>query len=128
MRYLLDTHAYLWAVDDSSRLSRRALEIIEGEANDLVLSIASLWEIAIKLSIGKLKTRPTFEELAVVTPAARGVTILPITPEHLDFVIQLSLHHRDPFDRLLIAQGDTEGIPILSRDTAFDRYNIVRVW
>jgi PIN domain nuclease of toxin-antitoxin system len=128
MKYLLDTHAYLWAVDDSSRLSRKALDIIEDDANDLILSIASLWEIAIKLSVGKLKTRPTFEELAIVTPAARGVSIFSITPDHLDRVIRLPLHHRDPFDRLLIAQCDAEGIPILSRDTTFDRYDIARVW
>ena len=89
MRCLLDTHTYLWAVDDNTRLSHRAFDIIEDDSNELVLSIASLWEIAIKLGTGKLQIRGPFRELALVTPATRGVSLLSITPEHLDQVLSL---------------------------------------
>lgn len=128
MRCLLDTHTYLWAVDDDRRLSHRAFDIIEDDSNELVLSIASLWEIAIKLGTGKLQIRGPFRELALVTPATRGVSLLSITPEHLDQVLQLPLHHRDPFDRMLIAQCNADDMSIISRDGALDRYGVERLW
>ena len=128
MRCLLDTHTYLWAVDDDRRLSHRASDIIEDDSNELVLSIASLWEIAIKLGTGKLQIRGPFRELALVTPATRGVSLLSITPEHLDQVLQLPLHHRDPFDRMLIAQCIADDMSIISRDGALDRYEVERIW
>lgn len=128
MRSLLDTHAFLWAVADSPRLSQRAREAIEDSGNELFLSIASLWETAIKLSLGKLKLEIPFLELAVQKPAAHGVAVPPVTPEHLDAVSKLPLHHRDPFDRLLVAQCLAEGVPILSSDGTLDAYGVERLW
>ena len=128
MKHLLDTHAFLWAVDDSPLLSRLAHNAIEDGENELFLSVASLWEIAIKLSIGKLRLDIPFLDLAVHAPAAHGVEVLPITLQHLDAVYRLPFHHRDPFDRLLIAQCQVEDIALISRDEAFDDYGVDRLW
>lgn len=128
MRLLLDTHTFLWAVNDSPRLSQRAREEIENPGNELLLSIASLWEAAVKLSLGKLRLEIPFLELATQKTAAHGVAVLPITPEHLDKVSNLPLHHRDPFDRLLAAQCLSEDLSILSADGALDAYGVRRFW
>lgn len=128
MRVLLDTHTFLWAVNDSPQLSDRARTIVEDPNNELHLSIASLWEIAIKLSTGKLKLALPFLELATQKTGQHGVMLLPITPAHLDLVTTLPFHHRDPFDRLIVAQCLAEGVPVLSRDDAFDDYEVVRLW
>lgn len=128
MRVLLDTHTFLWAVNDSPQLSDRARTIVEDPNNKLRLSIASLWEIAIKLSTGKLKLALPFLELATQKTVQHGVMLLPITPAHLDLVTTLPFHHRDPFDRLIAAQCLAEGVPVLSRDDAFDGYGVARLW
>ena len=128
MRYLLDTHAYLWAIDESPRLSHHARNAIRNGEHELFLSAASLWEIAIKLSIGKLGLDMTFTELADDLPAAHGVEILPITIRNLDIVSRLSIHHRDLFDRLLVAQCLVEGMAIVSNDAALDAYGVERLW
>lgn len=128
MRCLLDTHTFLWAIDDSARLSRRAREVIEDDENDLFLSAASLCEMAIKLSTGKLKLELPFLELAVQKPVEHDVGILQITPGHLDIISRLPFHHRDPFDRLLVAQCLAENIPLLSTDNVLDCYDIERLW
>lgn len=128
MRCLLDTHTFLWAINGSRHLSRRAQNIIEDTANELFLSVASLWEVTIKLSIGKLKLDLPFLELAVQKPAAHGVQILQITPGHLDVVSRLPFHHREPFDRLLAAQCLAEDIPVLSGDDALEGYGVERLW
>lgn len=128
MKYLLDTHTYLWAVNNSARLSRQARDIIDNNENELSLSIASLWEIAIKLSIGKLQVDSTFTHLATEQPRMHGVAILQIALEHLDIVARLPMHHRDPFDRLLVAQCLAEQMAIVSNDEALDAYGIERLW
>lgn len=132
MRCLLDTHTLLWAVDGSSQLSGTAHALLEDEDNNLFLSIASLWEIAIKLSSGKLRLGLPFLELATQKTAQYGVTVLAITPVHLDRVASLPFHHRDPFDRLMVAQCLSEGLPIVSRDGIFDSYldsdTVMRLW
>lgn len=128
MRYLLDTHAYLWTIDESPRLSRSAREVIESRENRLVLSTASLWEIAIKLSIGKLRLDLAFADVAMTIPAAHDMEILPITFDHLDIISRLPIHHRDPFDRLLVAQCIADDLVLLSGDTALDTYGIERRW
>lgn len=128
MRCLLDTHTFLWAVNDSPRLSHRAREVVEDEANELFLSVASLWEIAIKLSAGKLKLELPFLDLAVQKTSAHGIEIMPITAAHLDVVWRLPFHHRDPFDRLIAAQCLSENYSLLSRDGALDSYEIERLW
>lgn len=128
MRCLLDTHTFLWAVNDDSRLSRRATEVVEDGANELFLSVASLWEIAVKLSVGKLKLDLPFLELAVEETSEHGVEILPITAAHLDTLTTLPLHHRDPFDRPIVAQCLSEKISLLSRDDVLSGCGVERLW
>lgn len=128
MRYLLDTNAYLWQVDASPDLSQVARNVIADDANTVYLGIASLWEIAIKVSIGKLQPGYTLLELAITIPSKYGYESLPITPQHLDTLSRMPLHHRDPFDRLLVAQALVEGLPLVSSDTMLDTYGIERIW
>ena len=128
MKYLLDTHAYLWQVDASPDLSQVARNVIADDASTVYLSIASLWEIAIKVSVGKLELVHTVLDLAVTIPAIYGYESLLIAPQHLVTLSQLPLHHRDPFDRLLVAQALVEELPLVSNDTALDDYDIERIW
>ncbi len=128
MRYLLDTHAYLWATQTKANLNQSLRDAISDEANDVFLSIASLWEIAIKVSLGKLHLDMTFRTLAVDMPITFGLNPLAITPQHLILVSRLPFHHRDPFDRLLVAQCLAEDLVILSNDKALDEYGVERLW
>ena len=128
VRFLLDTHAFLWAASNSSRLSPIARDLIEDTGNMPLVSIVSLWEIAIKLISGKLSLDVPFAELAFEKPAAHGIEIFPIGLQQLEIVTRLPFHHRDPFDRLLVAQCLAEGPAILSNDIALDSYGIDRLW
>lgn len=128
MRFLLDTNALIWFIEGNPRLSAHARSLIEDEENELFVSIASLWEIAIKFGIGKLNLRQPFEELFPSQLEDNSIEILGITVEHLSQVSGLPLHHRDPFDRLIIAQAQVEHLPIISVDTMFDNYSIRREW
>lgn len=127
MKLLLDTHAFLWFVDDSPALSARGKSFLEAE-NELFLSIGSLWEIAIKLRLGKLSVAMPTESLMTEQLAANDIEILPISVPHLIQISTLPLHHRDPFDRLIIAQSIVERMPVVSADPAFDEYPIERFW
>jgi PIN domain nuclease of toxin-antitoxin system len=127
MRLLLDTNAFLWFINDSPQLSLRAKALLESDA-DLLLSIASLWEIAIKTSIGKLILTQPYDLFIPQQLAHNAIDILPISLAHLTVVSALPLHHRDPFDRLLIAQAMIEQLPVVSVDAAFDGYPINRLW
>ena len=126
MKQLLDTHTFIWFVTGSSRINNKVREQIE--SNDNLLSIASLWEIAIKSSIGKLDLELSIEQLVEEQIIANGIELLDITTEHIAVVANLPLHHRDPFDRLIIAQAMVEQIPIVGSDKAFDSYSIQRLW
>ena len=128
MRLLLDTHALLWFLDGNSQLSATARELIESPENERLLSIASLWEMAIKVSIGKLEHKISFTELVEGPIKENAINLLPIHASHLDTLKILPFHHRDPFDRLIIAQSIVEDIPILSRDSTFDDYPTERKW
>jgi len=128
MRYLLDTHTFLWLASDDPRLSARAREVFLSSDNEFLLSIASVWELAIKASLGRLSfvlPLPRFIEQQV---DHMGLSLLPIALEHVLAVETLPFHHRDPFDRLLIAQASYERTAILGTDTAFDAYGVERVW
>ena len=127
MRLLLDTHTFLWFIDDNARLSSTARSLLESD-NDLVLSTASLWEIAIKLSIGKLSLPQPFETFVRKQLSVNAIDILQIDTAHLSVVATLPFHHRDPFDRLLVAQAKVEQLPIVSADTEFNKYSIKRLW
>lgn len=128
MKLLLDTHALLWLVRGDQRLSKRALRAIQGKTAENWFSAASLWEIAIKLSIGKLALGPAAIPRLERRLMEDGLHLLPIAPAHCHEVQQLPFHHRDPFDRMLAAQARTEGLRIVSADKIFKQYDVVRVW
>ena len=128
MKLLLDTHTYLWFINGDSNLSSIARQLIESPENERLLSIASLWEMAIKISIGKLKLNTSFSDLVEKQIAGNAIDLLHIYPLHLDVVKTLSFFHHDPFDRLIVAQSIVENVPIVSRDATFDLYPIERKW
>lgn len=128
MNLLLDTHSFLWFIAGSSHLSRRARELIEDPAHHPFLSVASLWEMAIKVSLGKLTIGPPFETFLTQQLELNGIELLPIQLRHVALVTTLPFHHRDPFDRLLIAQARIEQMPLVGGDTAFDAYAVSRLW
>ena len=128
MRYLLDTHTLLWYLSGDEQLSSRALELIEDRSNERFISIASLWEIAIKASLGKLPLDKPFERLFPERLSFNNIKILHITVDHLVKLTTIPFHHRDPFDRLIIAQGMVGNLPIISIDRVFDTYEIIREW
>ena len=128
MKLLLDTHTFLWFINGDSKLSNHAKKLIENVSNKRLLSIASLWEISIKASIGRLKLNSSLKQLFADHIQGNAIELLHITPEHLDVLSELFFHHKDPFDRLIISQGKSENVPILSKDAVFDKYEIKRVW
>jgi len=129
LRILLDTHTFMWFINGNPNLSVYARRHIENPENRRLLSTASLWEMAIKVSIGKLRIGLPFRELYTVHISGNAVDVLEMTPEHLDILKTLPFHHKDPFDRLIIAQSIAENIPILSRDELFDDYeNVQHFW
>ena len=128
MRLLLDTHTFLWFINDDSKLSHRARSLLTSETNILFVSTASLWEMAIKISLGKLTVEGVFEDFVTKQLSLNGMEILPINLPDLDVITTMPFHHRDPFDRLLIAQAMVEEIPVVSADEAFDMYGIERWW
>ncbi len=128
MRLLLDTHTFLWWVNDASPLSRRARSAIADPGNECWLSLASCWEMAVKLSLGKLKIGASIERFIPEQLAANGFRELGIELRHVACVSRLQFHHRDPFDRLLAAQAIEEGLTIVSADRVFRRYGVNRVW
>jgi len=128
VKLLLDTHAFLWFISGDAALSGKARALIEDEANDKLVSIGSLWEIAIKNSIGKLPLAKPFGQLIPEQLQRGGFEVLGLTVEHTAQLAQLPLHHRDPFDRMLVAQCLAENLPLVSNDDALDAYGIKRLW
>jgi PIN domain nuclease of toxin-antitoxin system len=128
MRYLLDTHTFLWYITGDPRLGQGAEKAITDPAHEIVLSIATPWEIAVKVGIGKLILGEQYGTYITREIARNRLVILSITLDHLDRVASLPHHHRDPFDRLIIAQAMVEGIPVLSTDAVFDAYGVARLW
>ncbi|MEC4986501.1 MAG: type II toxin-antitoxin system VapC family toxin [Oscillatoria sp. PMC 1068.18] len=128
MRILLDTHAFIWYVTDNSRLSDSGRTIIDNGDNEILLSVVSIWEMAIKQSIGKLSFGLPLRAFVEHQFSINKIKLLNINLEQIEVIATLPLHHRDPFDRLLIAQGIVENLPILSRDVAFDAYPVNRLW
>lgn len=128
MRLLLDTHTFIWYVTDNPRLSAHVKLLIEDENNEKLVSIASIWEMAIKHSIGRLNFSLPFMEFVRQQLSVSNIGLLEINLNHIEVVASLPLHHRDPFDRLIIAQSMAEQIPVLSVDAIFDTYAIARLW
>ena len=128
MRVLIDTHALLWFLNNSPRLSRRARSLIIEPRNEVLVSVGSLWKVVIKASLGRLELEEPFEELIPAQLDAERIEVLPIELRHLAALGGLPFHHRDPFDRLIIAQAVAEGIPVVSRDREFDPYPVEVLW
>jgi PIN domain nuclease of toxin-antitoxin system len=124
---LLDTHALLWAALEPAKLGSAARKAIQGSTT-LLLSAASLWEIAILASLGRISMSLSIEDLAAACRENLGVALVAIEPAHLDALAALPFHHRDPFDRLLVAQARSLGAAIVSKDRALDAYGIERIW
>ncbi len=128
MRILLDTHAFLWTAVGSAQLSANATNLFLETQNELYLSVASIWEIAIKSSLGKLTFHKPIESYILDLLQENAIQLLNIDFRHVMRVAVLPYHHRDPFDRLLVSQAIEEKIAILSCDVAFDAYGIERFW
>lgn len=128
MKVLLDTHTLLWFVEDSPNLPMTTRDLIANETTQRVVSIISLWEIAIKHSLGRLALSLPLEEFIATHIPADKVTLLPVTISHILAFAKLPWHHKDPFDRILVAQASNENIPIISIDKALDAYPVQRIW
>lgn len=128
MKLLWDTHTFLWLISGSSMLSPTARGLIESQDSENLLSMASIWELAIKHNIGKLSLSQPFTSFIPHQIAINGIEILSIKLDHVSEVATLPLHHKDPFDRLIIAQALVEKISIVSADSLFDLYPVTRLW
>jgi PIN domain nuclease of toxin-antitoxin system len=128
MKYLLDTNTFLWWITDSDSLSGRAREIIQDGRNTLFLSAASGWEIAIKAGLGRLHLQDGLEKVIPEQMLLNDIQGLPIQMSHALHVHALPQHHRDPFDRMLVAQCQLEEMPIITSDPQIAQYNLEVVW
>ncbi|MDX2029297.1 MAG: type II toxin-antitoxin system VapC family toxin [Blastocatellia bacterium] len=130
MNLLLDTHTFLWFADEqqSANLPEPTKDLLIDGRNALFISPASVWEMAIKVSIGKLKLTEPATRLVEFHLANNSIRLLPVRLSHYSCIETLPLHHRDPFDRLLVSHALIDGLPIVSIDNAFDQYGIERVW
>jgi PIN domain nuclease of toxin-antitoxin system len=125
---LLDTHTVLWFWWADPRLSAKAVELICDPANRKVVSPATAWEVAIKVSLKRLDIGGSYRGFFPQQMLRNNFEWLPVTDDHLAVVSSLSFHHRDPFDRLIIAQASWENIPVVGTDAIFDQYGIIRHW
>jgi len=128
VRLLLDTHAFLWFIEGSARLSLDARAAIEDSNNERYLSIASLWEMSIKAAAGKLEIPRPIQTLIQRHITGNAIDLLPIQGEHLETLISLPNHHKDPFDRVLLAQAQVEDLVLISCDGNFDAYDVKLLW
>jgi PIN domain nuclease of toxin-antitoxin system len=128
MKFIADTHAFIWFITDSPQLSAQAKKLFESPESERLLSIASIWEIAIKTNLGKLSFDKPLEQFLPEQIALNYIRLLDISLLHALRVANLPLHHRDPFDRMIVAQSLVENLPILSDDGVLDAYGVKRVW
>jgi PIN domain nuclease of toxin-antitoxin system len=128
MRLLLDTHAFLWFVTNDPLLSATAQALIADPTNEIVISPASYWEVAIKVSIGKYPLTVPFEQFFAKGIEGNDFSILPVEIRHAAVLASLPMHHKDPFDRMIVSQAIVEQIPVVSVDAAFDPYGVTRLW
>lgn len=128
MKYLLDTHTFLWFISNDSKLSNNAISVINNRKNDIFLSQVNIWEMSIKISLGKLQVVTPLNLLIEEFLRVKHINLLSIKNEHIFAVQHLPFHHRDPFDRLLVAQALIEKMSIIGRDVVMDDYSVARVW
>jgi PIN domain nuclease of toxin-antitoxin system len=127
MRFLIDTHAFLWSFREPERLSRPVARLLTSSDSEVFLSVVSLWEIALKVRSGKIDL-PEDGQFFAERMEAIGLRSLEVQFAHVERVFQLPDHHRDPFDRLLIAQAQVEGLSIITSDAAFSQYDVKVIW
>ena len=127
MAFLLDTHTFMWFLEDDKSLPSKSRNAIKDINNKCFLSIGCIWELAIKYSIGKLTTKTSFSEIGKLI-VENDIELLSISIEHLAQVLTLPFHHRDPFDRLIIAQSMVENLQIITKDKDFKSYGIDVFW
>lgn len=128
MKLILDTHVFIWTVLEPEKLSSQIVMLIGNDDNDLFISTASIWEMQIKITIGKLHFDDLLSEIVAQQQQINELKILPIKLEHIWQLKHLPLHHKDPFDRMIISQAITEDLPVLTIDNSFNRYPINTIW
>ena len=128
MKFLLDTHTFIWWDSQSKQIPTDALTLISSPEHSLLLSLVSIWEIQIKAHLGKLELRQPLLKLVQRQESQNGIVILPITLSHISELDQLPWHHKDPFDRLLIAQSRVESARLVSKDSVFEQYDCQTLW
>jgi PIN domain nuclease of toxin-antitoxin system len=128
VKLLLDSHTLIWAADDPAKLSALVRGLLQDPSHDRLLSAATLWEISIKFGLGRLPLSLPYRQWMDTAITDMGLAVLPITLDHTERQATLAWHHRDPFDRLLVAQAHVEGVPLVSADSALDQYGIARIW
>jgi PIN domain nuclease of toxin-antitoxin system len=127
VKYLLDTQVFLWWASDSKKLSPRALLIIKNPSHQLLLSVASIWEMQIKTQLGHLPMAEPLKD-TVAKQKSNGIQLLPVYEYHVYYLTALPHHHKDPFDRMLIAQANAEQIPLISADGTLGQYPVTLIW
>jgi PIN domain nuclease of toxin-antitoxin system len=128
MRLLIDTHVFIWLNEAPNKIPQKTITMLSEPENDLLLSLVSIWEMQIKIQLGKLQLQDPLREVLMTQRSVNGLQLLPIHLDHIWMLEGLPDHHRDPFDRLLIAQALSIQLPIVSADSMFDRYPIRRFW
>lgn len=128
MKLLLDTHTFIWWDSDPARLSPQVLALCQNRDNTVLLSVVSVWEMQIKSQLGRLTLHTSLTEIVTSQQQSNGIQILPVTLAHVLALDTLPLHHKDPFDRLLISQASLEGATLLSKDTIFTDYAVKVMW
>jgi len=128
MKLLLDTHTFIWWDSEPAKLSPQALTLCQDRTNSLLLSVASAWEMQIKLQLGKLKLTMPLAEIIESQQQRNNIEILPVLLPHVLALQSLPAHHKDPFDRLLIAQANVEEAMLVSSDPVFVQYVVKVVW
>jgi PIN domain nuclease of toxin-antitoxin system len=129
MQYLVDTQSFIWFVEDDQKLPAHIKALMEQADSQLVISIASLWEMTIKMSLGKLALSGDISTTTMLNKVTdTGFTIMPIESAHLITLSTLDFIHRDPFDRIIISQSINEDMPVISSDTVFGQYPVTWIW
>jgi PIN domain nuclease of toxin-antitoxin system len=127
-KLLLDTHVFIWWASEPKKLSKKALTLCEDRKNILILSVASVWEMQIKIQLGKLKLDEPLSNLIEEQKEINDLQILPVELEHVLALENLAEHHKDPFDRLLVAQSNLEDLKIVSKDSIIRKYTVNVIW